>query len=189
MKIKWKRFNRKVHYWGAILCAIPILVVIGSGILLLLKKDIDWIQPPSAQGQGKVPILSFEQILEVSKTVEQAQIKQWSDIKRLDIRPKKGIVKIRSKNKWEIQIDQQTADILQVAYRRSDLIESIHDGTFFHDSAKLWLFLPAAVILFILWVTGLYLFIITELSKNRSKRTHFLALNKKTNKALLRIEK
>ncbi|MEM7010155.1 MAG: hypothetical protein AAF585_01625 [Verrucomicrobiota bacterium] len=30
--------NRKVHYWGAILCAIPVLIIICTGILLLHKK-------------------------------------------------------------------------------------------------------------------------------------------------------
>ncbi len=43
MKIHWPRFNRKVHYWGAIICAVPVLVVILSGILLLLKKESAWI--------------------------------------------------------------------------------------------------------------------------------------------------
>lgn len=170
MSVNWKKFNRKTHYWGAIICALPILIVIITGVILLLKKDIDWVQPPSAHGQGDIPEISFEQILNLSKSIEQANIQSWSDIDRLDVRPGKGIIKIRAKNQWEIQIDHQTMEVLHVAYRRSDFIESIHDGSFFHDNAKLWIFLPSAIILFILWVTGLYLFLTTHFAKQKNKR-------------------
>ena len=43
---------------------------------------------------------------------------------------------------YEVQIDTETAEILQVAVRRSDLIESIHDGSYFNDHFKLWV-IPA----------------------------------------------
>lgn len=170
MKINWKKFNRKTHYWGSIVCALPILVVIGSGVVLLFKKDVGWIQPPSMQGSGSTPKVSFDQILTTSKTVEQAKIQGWEDIDRLDVRPGKGIVKVRAKNDWEIQIDTQSNEILQVAHRRSDFIESIHDGTFFHDAVKLWVFLPSSLILFVLWVTGLYLFLTMHFKKRSRKQ-------------------
>jgi hypothetical protein len=49
--------------------------------------------------------------------------------------------------------------VLHTAYRRSDLIESIHDGSFFGgDWTKLGLFLPAGIVLFLMWLTGLWLF-------------------------------
>ena len=76
------------------------------------------------------------------------------------MRPGKGIIKVRGKNNWEIQIDGNTGQVLQVAIRRSDLIESIHDGSFFHESFKLWVFLPSAVILAVMWGTGIYLFLL-----------------------------
>lgn len=170
MKINWNKFNRKTHYWGSIICAIPILIVIGTGVLLLLKKDFDWIQPSIIRAEGKIPQVSFDAILKTAMSVEEAGITGWEDIDRLDVRPGKGIVKVRAKNQWEIQIDHQTLNIHKVAYRRSDFIESIHDGTFFHDAAKLWLFLPSAVILFALWVTGLYMFLTTHFAKRRSKK-------------------
>ncbi len=49
--------------------------------------------------------------------------------------------------------------MLQTAYRRSDLIESIHDGSFFAgDWSKLGVFLPSGVALLLLWITGLWMF-------------------------------
>ena len=168
MKIKWNRLNRKVHYWGAIVCAIPLLIVIGSGVLLLLKKESTWIQPATIKTQSTTPSISFDEIFEVAKTVPEAEIRQWKDIDRLDVRPNKGVIKIQSHNSWEIQIDPTTAAVLQVAFRRSDVIESLHDGSYFHDNAKLMIFLPTALLLLILWITGVYLFLLPYMKKKRN---------------------
>lgn len=167
MKIKWARINRQTHYWLSGLIALPILIVIITGILLILRKDIAWIQPPSMNGQGRIPTIPFSLVLQTSQTVPSANIQTWDDISKLDVRPKKGIIKVRAKNRWEIQLDHQTANILQVAYRRSGLIESIHDGTFFNRGVSLGVFLPSAIILLILWITGMYLFIKTMLNKKK----------------------
>jgi uncharacterized iron-regulated membrane protein len=154
--IKW---NRKVHRWAAILTALPILIVILSGVVLQMKKELDWVQPPTTKGVGQEPSLSFDKILSIAALVPEAGITGWQDITRLDIRPGKGVVKVRAKNRWEIQIDTTNGEVLQVAVRRSDLIESIHDGSFFHESFRLWVFMPSALLLAGIWVTGLYLFL------------------------------
>ena len=151
------KWSRKLHRWGAVIIAAPLFLVIGTGLLLQVKKQVPWIQPTTQKGIAKYPQISFEQILESAKSVETADISQWTDIDRLDVRPSKGIVKIQSKNSWEIQLDLKTAEVLSTEYRRSDLIESLHDGSFFSDSAKLWLFLPNGLILMGLWITGAYL--------------------------------
>jgi hypothetical protein len=102
--------------------------------------------------------------------VPKAQVESWDDIDRLDVRPGKGMLKVRCKNRWEVQLDTKTGEVLRAAYRRSDLIESIHDGSFFRDRAKLWLFLPSALVLAILWFTGLYLFVLPYYAKWRNGR-------------------
>lgn len=175
MSINWKKFNRKTHYWGSIICAVPIVIVIATGILLMLKKEFDWLQPPTIRGEGKAPTVNFEAILKTAQSIPDAGIRSWEDIDRLDIRPAKGVIKIRSKNQWEIQVDQQSLKVLHLAYRRSDFIESIHDGSYFHEAAKLAVFLPSAIILFILWLSGLYLFIKTLTSKKKSKQRQLLS--------------
>lgn len=164
-----KKLTRKIHYWAALICAIPVIIVIMTGILLMLKKEFEWIQPSTIKGQGKTPYLELSQILPALSTLQEVQVSDWNQIKRIDLRPNKGIMKIQIKGGWEVQMDHQTGQILKVAYRRSDLIEAIHDGSFFHDLAKLGVFLPSAFILLALWITGLYLFAITELAKHRSR--------------------
>ena len=167
--MKASRLNRIVHRWGSILIALPTLCVLSTGVLLQLKKQSSWIQPVTKRGSEVAPVLSFTKILEIGQSVPEAQIESWDDIDRLDVRPGKGVVKIRAKNRWEVQVDTSTGNILQVAFRRSDLIESIHDGSFFSDTAKLGIFLPSALILLILWGTGIYLFFLPHLAKRKMR--------------------
>lgn len=171
--MKFSKLNRLFHRWGSIIVAAPVLLVICSGVLLLLKKESAWIQPPTQSGSSQEMLVSFEQILKVSSTVPEAEIETWQDISRLDVRPSKGMLKVRANNGWEIQLDSKTGELLQSAYRRTDLIESLHDGTFFHDRAKLWLFLPSAIVLLGLWLTGIYLFLLPSITRRKKKKKVF----------------
>lgn len=163
------RLNRRLHRIGAVVTAAPVLVVILSGLLLQLKKESNWIQPRTAKGSATAPIVAFAQVLEAARTVPEARIESWQDVDRLDVRPSKGIVKVRAKNRWEIQLDTATGEVLQVAYRRSDLIESIHDGSWFHERAKLWVFLPSGVILLGLWASGVYLWLLPYIARRKQR--------------------
>ncbi len=168
--MKLSKLNRDLHRWGSILAFLPMMIIIGSGVVLQLKKEVASIQPPTQPGTGSQLSISFDRILEMAASVPEAEIVSWDDIDRLDVRPSKGMVKVRGKNRCEIQIDTQTGEVLQVAVRRSDLIESIHDGSYFHDRFKLWVFLPAGLILAVLMITGLHLFILPHLAKRRRRR-------------------
>ncbi|MDC0049707.1 PepSY domain-containing protein [Verrucomicrobia bacterium] len=169
--MKPAKFNRVFHRWASLVIALPLLLVIGTGVLLLLKKDVAWIQPSTQPGSTKELGISFEQILASARTVPEAGIESWDDIDRLDVRPSKGMLKVRANNRWEIQLDAANGEVLQVAYRRSDFIESLHDGSFFHDKVKLFVFLPSAGVLLLLWVTGIYLFVQPHLTRRRRRRT------------------
>jgi len=170
--MKLSKLSRNLHRWGSILTLLPITVIIVSGVILQLKKEAAWIQPPTKKGIGSRLSVSFDQILEAAKTVPQAKIASWDDIDRLDVRPSKGMVKVRGRNRWEIQIDTQSGKVLQAAVRRSDLIEDIHDGSYFHDSFKLWVFLPTGLILAVLAITGLHLFCLPYLARRKQRRKH-----------------
>ena len=163
-----KRLNRKVHRWAGIITALPVIIILITGIFLLLKKDVGWIQPPSQKGSSKELKLSFDQVLEIVSKVPDVNLQNWNDINRLDVRPKKGLIKVRGNNDWEVQIDSKTGEVLQVAERRSDFIESIHDGSFFHEYVKLGVFLPVAILLVSIWGTGLYMFLLPYMGRKRN---------------------
>lgn len=138
--------------------------------MLQVKKQSDWIQPPTQKGIAKRPVLAFDNILNIAKSIPELEVEHWQDINKLDVRPGKGIIKVLGSNNWEAQIDAQSGAILQVAFRRSDTIEAIHDGSWFAEGAKLWLFLPAGIILFIMWLSGCVLLITTLKSKFRKRK-------------------
>ncbi len=161
---------RKIHKWGAIIIALPFLVVLITGLLLQVKKQSAWVQPPTTEGSAQIPSISFDEILNISASVPEAEIQTWADVDRLDVRPDKGIVKVRAVNHWEIQIDTDTGEILQIAFRRSHIIEAMHDGSWFHESAKLWIFLPTGLVVTVLWITGIYLFFLPYVSKRKNRK-------------------
>jgi uncharacterized iron-regulated membrane protein len=167
--MKFHSFDRKFHYWAAIVVALPVLIIIISGLLLQVKKQLDWVQPPERRGASQELSLTFPQILAACSTVPEARVKTWDDVNRLDIRPSRGMIKVWAKSDWEIQLDSSDGKVLQVAYRRSDLIEAIHDGSWFHESVKLGIFLPAGITILLLWITGIYLFFLPIFLRRRQK--------------------
>ena len=151
------KWSRRLHRWGAVAAVIPILVIVLSGLLLQWKKELHWIQPAERRGVEGPPVVSFDAILAAASGVPEAGVSGWGDIDRLDVRPGKGIVKVQCRNSWELQIDLTTAQVLSSAHRRSDMIESLHDGSLFHPLAKHWIFFPAGLALLGLTATGAYL--------------------------------
>ncbi|MFO7652689.1 MAG: PepSY domain-containing protein [Candidatus Krumholzibacteriia bacterium] len=157
--MRFNGLNRKFHYWTSVVVAVPVLVVIGSGLLLQVKKQWAWVQPVEHRGTGTVPAIGLEGILASVQDLPELGVAGWEDVDRLDVRPGKGVVKVRAQNGWEAQVDLGTGRVLQTAYRRSDIIESIHDGSFFGgDLGKFGLFLPTAIVLLLMWASGLWLF-------------------------------
>ena len=150
----------------------PLALIIGAGVLLMLKKDIDWIQPPTVRGvaPAQVPSQSFEALFEAARATPELELNAWTDLDRVDVKPGKGVIKFVSDNRWEAQIDTHTGEVLQVAYRRSDLIESLHDGSFFSGAVKRYIFLPAGIILALMWATGIYLFVLPHWKKFEKRR-------------------
>jgi uncharacterized iron-regulated membrane protein len=162
--------NRQVHYWAAALIAIPLIVIAVTGTILQLKKHWAWVQPIEQRGSTTTPVIELSGILEALKNDPSLKVSSWDDVKRLDVRPDRGVVKAWLQTDWEAQIDLGTGEILQVAYRRSDWIESIHDGSIFGDIVKLGLFFPAAIGLVLLWFGGMWMWVYPFIAKRRVRR-------------------
>lgn len=172
-RMRLSLLNRRVHHWLSMVVMLPLLVVAPTGVLLQLKKQLTWVQPPEHRGSG-APALALPALLDTLRTVPEAAIASWDDVDRVDVRPGKSLVKVTTKNRHEVQLDAATGRVMQVAYRRSDLIESLHDGSFFGDGARYGLFTVSGVALFVLWFTGVILFVQPYVVKARKKRRHGL---------------
>lgn len=162
---------RRAHRWGAIAVALPFLLILATGILLQFKKEAAWIQPPTLRGVGGAPAISFDAILAAAAGVAAAEVRGWEDVDRLDVRPDRGLVKVQARGGVEVQVDLVTGEVLQSMRRRSDLIEALHDGSWFHERAKSWVFFPVALVLLALWGTGVYLWLLPIRLRRRRGRS------------------
>jgi len=165
--MKAQKLWRLVHHWGSVVVALPLLVMIIAGLMLMLKKDVDWIQPPTQKGVERAaePVKSIAEIFSIAKTAPGHDFTTWDALSRFDVKPGKGVAKVISDSGYEVQIDTHTGTILSVAQRQSDWLEALHDGSYFADWVKYGLFLPAGLGLLLLWLTGIYLFLLPYLKK------------------------
>lgn len=162
-------WSRRLHRWASVATAIPLLVVVCTGLLLQLKKEIAWVQPPTLRGAGGDPSIRFDQVLSAAASVPGVEVDSWQDIGRLDLRIKDGVVKVHAKSGWEIQVCSTTGSVLGYAMRRSDLIEALHDGSWFGSFAKLGIFLPSAVLVLVLWATGIWLWLMPYMARRPAR--------------------
>lgn len=162
-------WNRRLHRWGAVTIGIPFLVVICTGLLLQVKKQVAWVQPPELRTEAREPSVPYSLLMERARAVPEAGIASWDDIDKIDVRPGKGMLKLIAKNRWELQMDIATGEVLQVAYRRSDFIETLHDMSWIHGSAKLWLGVPMGLIVLGLWLTGGYMWLVHLRGRRRAR--------------------
>jgi uncharacterized iron-regulated membrane protein len=163
--------NRRMHYWVSAAIALPVLVVLSTGLLLQLKKQIPWVQPVEHKGSGKVPVVPLDQIGRAATQSGDASPVAWEQIDRIDVRPGKGIAKVILESGVEVQVDTTDGRVLSREVRRSDWIESLHDGSFFGgDTGKLGVFLPSAVGLLVLWISGIWMFVLPWVVRARKRR-------------------
>lgn len=65
--------NRKLHHWGAIIIGVHLVIVLISGVPLILKKELTWIQPPTIRGEQKGLALEFDQILAIARALPEPE--------------------------------------------------------------------------------------------------------------------
>lgn len=140
--IKGLRRIRVWHRYLGLALALILIISAGTGILLALKKDVSALQPPTIKGENK-NLADWKSLDELARLAENAlytaqSTQEGNPIKRLDVRPDKGMLKaIFKEDNWEVQIDGTTGKVLSVDVRHSDWIESLHDGSIFGDAFKL----------------------------------------------------
>ena len=167
------QFFRRTHKWAGILLSLVFLNMAVTGILLLQKKKFSCIQPPTRTGaEGQIEdFIPTSRLFEIIFSRGGPDFRTLDDIDRIDFRPGNRVFKVLSKHNYaEIQIDAVTGKILSSDWRPSDLLEDLHDGSYYADSMH-DVFMPAAGAgLLFLILSGLYLWLSTWLRKRRQKR-------------------
>ena len=169
--MKHYKVNRTVHRWVGIIFAIALLNFSITGLLLLEKKNFNWIKPKTQTGsQGTVDqFITNQQLFKAIFAEKHPDFKNIDDIDRIDFRPGERIFKVCSKNNYsEIQVDAISGKILSIAKRNSDKIEAWHDGSMFGRFVHQYLMPAVAAVVITLTITGLYLWLAPAI-KRRTK--------------------
>jgi len=134
-RAKILKIARKLHRTTGALLFIFFFIIAVTGLLLGWKKHSGGIiLPKSYQGKSTDPKdwLPVDVLRQKAITVAQEQISPdlSSELDRIDFRPDKGMVKfVFVEDYWGIQLDCATGELLHIERRRSDFIESVHDGS------------------------------------------------------------
>lgn len=164
------------HKWTGIVIALLLIMSSATGFLLLLKKDFAWIQPPTATAtEGTIE--DFAPIQTVVATIiaqDHPDFQTPDDIERIDTRPDNRLHKVRSRHHYtEYQVDAITAQIISGPERRtSDLLESIHDGSFFADWFHDWIMPLVPISILFLVFSGFWIWLQPKIKRARRERTN-----------------
>ncbi len=163
------RSFRKWHRWISIIIALPFVITLTTGIILATRGFNSWVQPEYEPTKSSLNI-SFEQILEAAKSVPDAKIDSWKDVSQIDIRPSTGNIRLRAKNtQWEIQISGSTGAVTGTGIRRASFLTSLHEGAYFGPVVRYGIFLPSALGVFFLLISGIVIFVQPYLNKRKQK--------------------
>lgn len=133
------RLFRKLHRWTGVFLFIFFFAIAITGLLLGWKSNSNgYILPETQKGTSIVlsEWLSLDSLYAISCQVVRDSIdSQLSlELNRIDVRKNKGLAKfVFEEGNWGVQLDGATGKVLQIGKRRSDLIENLHDGSFFDD--------------------------------------------------------
>lgn len=153
---------RAAHRLLALWLVLPFSLMSFTGCLLQLKPWISFIQPQSqvsAAGalQTSVDLVTLPALLSAAALIPEAKVSAWSDIQSIDVRPKLGVARMRTKNDFELQVDLSNGKVLSAAPRYTSFLISLHEGVYFGKFVHNALFVPASVFLLILNITGICL--------------------------------
>jgi uncharacterized iron-regulated membrane protein len=168
------KFFWTTHKWTGIIISAILSMSAVTGFLLLIKKEVGWIQPPTQMGAAGTPesFVTIADALESVYALGRPEFRTADDIDRIDVRVGKRVYKVRSKHgDVEAQVDAVTGEVMGVAVRRSDLLERIHDGSFFGDWAHDWVMPAVAVLLMFLVCSGLWLWLEPKWRRRVRRRT------------------
>jgi len=167
------KFFWTTHKWIGIALALIFTCSAVTGFLLIIKKKVDWIQPATqTDSDGRVEdFISLGELFDTVLSQDHTDFQSLADIDRVDYRPSKRVFKVLSKHHHsEIQVGAVTGEVLSVSQRPSDLLEDIHDGSFFGSWAHDWLLPAAAIGMLFMVISGLWLWVEPTVRKSRRKR-------------------
>jgi uncharacterized iron-regulated membrane protein len=148
------------HLWAGLVSTGILLMVSVTGILLNHKKVLGFMAEVSHEASGEFSeALSMAELAAAAERAVPPEIAA-SGIDRMDVRPSKGLIKVRFADRkvMEVTLDTHTGAVLLVGERNDVFLERLHSGEIF---GGFWTLLSdaAAVLVLLLVGTGYWLWL------------------------------
>ncbi len=168
--IRLARFARRLHKWVGALLALIMIVLAVTGAFVAWKKQIEYLQPATRVSQSADPpndlarLVTPAEIAQRVLALELAGVRDLAQIDRIELRPSRGIYKVRLKarNAWrsprELQFDASNGALLNQGLRGDQLWMDLHSFGVFGEATKLVVMSLTGLSLLWLSLSGLYLF-------------------------------
>jgi uncharacterized iron-regulated membrane protein len=153
---------RKYHRRLSIIFALPVLIIVVTGILLILRSKLGFIQTQAP----KVSPVSLEKVRSISEVIKSLPVDQ-KKISSIIYKPSKNLYAVRTKDYEEYFIHPETLEVLKKGPKMSTLLIQLHEGSFFSKWVRDYIFFPTSLVLLFLWGTGIMLFIYPKYIRGR----------------------
>lgn len=163
-----------LHRWVGIAAGIVLLVTAVSGLMLLVKKDYAWIQPATVRGTAGPPeqLQPLAAVYAAVFALGLPQFRSEADIARIDFRPEHRVHKVISvHDHLEVQVDAISLATHGPNPRRSDLLETIHDGQILGGWVHGYVMPAVALSVAVLSLTGYVLWLWPKWRRSRRARS------------------
>lgn len=158
------------HLWFGVLFTVVLTVIAITGILLNHKRALglmpDVVHETSAPFSASLPLDSLAITAMLSAAAVPGLVEELGTtdplkaIDRMDVRPRKGFVKVRLRDRasTEFTIDLTTGTVLHVGRRGDVFLEKLHSGEALGDN---WILLSdaGAIALLVTLVSGYWLWL------------------------------
>jgi uncharacterized iron-regulated membrane protein len=155
--------TRSLHRWIGFVACLFLAVISVTGFFLAMKDRFAFMRPPvqeAASLERAEDILPVAEVLRIAFAAGHPELSEVSEVDRVDYRPGDNVFKVVSKDGYrEVQVDGTKGKIVSDAYRNDQLMEDIHDMSFFADVAHGYLLPAVAVCLCLLSITGVIIFL------------------------------
>ena len=179
---KLLRLFRKIHRTTGACLFVFFFVVSLTGLLLGWKKHSSGLILSKSHEGTSTDLKDWLPIDSLHKNAckilhDSISAKLSLRLNRIDIRQDKGMVKFTFLDHfWGLQLDGTTGQLLHIERRRSDFIESLHDGSILdhyfgtdHEQIKLVYTSVMGVALFVFTITGFWLWYGPKRMRRRKK--------------------
>ncbi len=170
---KWLRnLHKLIGLFACLfLCALSL-----TGFFLAMKSRFGWIRPEAQSGTeyaSTAELAPIHVVLDAAFSAGFEEVKTVEDIDRLELHAEDRIWKVLSKENYrEIQIDGVTGEILSRGQRNDQLLEQLHDFSFFSDTLHDWVLPLIAFALFILSLSGVIMYLVPVFRRWKFNRKH-----------------